>query len=235
MGQSEQLELHASDGGQISAYHVRPPASVRGRLVVVQEIFGVNAHIRRVADRFAEAGYEVIAPALFDRVERGVELDYDQAGIERGRTFIPKLGFDTPLLDIQAAIEKLGGVDARGLSGREQAKVGVVGYCWGGSLAFLSATRLTGVSAAVGYYAGQIAKFASEVPRAPTLLHFGEQDKGIPLSDVEAVRKARPDVEIELYPAQHGFNCDARGSFDAASAERALSRTLAFFERHLAG
>lgn len=223
MSQSEQLELHASDGGQVSAYHVRPPTRVRGGLVVVQEIFGVNAHIRRVADRFAQAGYDVIAPALFDRLERGVELGYDQAGIERGRGYNSQLGVDKPLLDIQAAIEKLS----------PSGKVGVVGYCWGGGLAFLSSARLEGVSAAVGYYGGLIAKFASEVPRAPTLLHFGEQDKGIPLSDVQAVRKTRPDVEIELYPAQHGFNCDARGSYDAPSAERALARTLAFFEQHL--
>jgi carboxymethylenebutenolidase len=133
------------------------------------------------------------------------------------------LGVDKPLLDIQAALEQLS----------TAGKVGVVGYCWGGGLAFLSATRLRGVSAAVGYYGGLIARFASEVPRAPVLLHFGEQDAGIPLTDVEKIRAARPDVELELYPAQHGFNCDARSSFDPASAERALARTLAFFERHL--
>jgi carboxymethylenebutenolidase len=220
---SEQRELTASDGGHVSAYHVRPSGRVRGGLVVLQEIFGVNTHIRRVADRFAQAGYEVLAPALFDRIERGVELDYDQAGIDRGRTFPAQLGFDKPLLDVQAAVEQLASAG----------KVGVVGYCWGGALAFLSATRLHGLSAAVGYYGGAIAKHASEQPRVPTLLHFGEHDKGIPLSDVEQVRKARPDVEIELYPAGHGFNCDARGSFHAESAERALTRTLAFFERHL--
>jgi carboxymethylenebutenolidase len=225
MSQSEQLELHASDGGKVSAYHVRPPTRARGGLVVLQEIFGVNAHIRRVADRFAEAGYEVIAPAVFDRIERGVELGYDQAGIERGRTYPAQLGVETPLLDVQAAIHKL---SASG-------KVGVVGYCWGGGLAFLSAARLEGLSAAVGYYGGLIARHASEVPRVPTLLHFGEQDKGIPLSDVDAIRASRPEVEIELYPATHGFNCDARASYDAPSAERALARTLAFFERHLAG
>ncbi|MET0287180.1 MAG: dienelactone hydrolase family protein [Polyangiales bacterium] len=225
MSQSEQLELHASDGGQVSAYHVRPPTRARGGIVVLQEIFGVNAHIRRVADRYAEAGYEVIAPAFFDRIERGVELGYEQADIERGRTFPAKLGVDTPLLDIQAAIDELA----------PRGKVGVVGYCWGGGLAFLSATRLKGLSAAVGYYGGLVAKFKDEKPRVPTLLHFGEQDKGIPLRDVEAVRAARPEVELELYPAGHGFNCDLRASYDAASAERALARTLAFFERHLGG
>jgi carboxymethylenebutenolidase len=225
MSQSEQLELHARDGGQVSAYHVRPPTRVRGGLVVVQEIFGVNAHIRRVAERFAEVGYEVLAPAVFDRIERGVELPYDQAGIDQGRKLAAALGFDKPLLDIQAAIDQLS----------PSGKVGVVGYCWGGGLAFLSATRLESVGAAVGYYGGPIAKFAHETPRAPTLLHFGEADKGIPLSDVEAIRAARPDVELELYPAGHGFNCDLRASYDAPSAERALARTLAFFERHLAG
>jgi carboxymethylenebutenolidase len=223
MSHSEQLELHASDGGRVSAYHVRPPTRVRGGLVVVQEIFGVNGHIRRVADTFAQAGYEVIAPALFDRIERGVELGYDEEGRAKGKAFAVPLGVDKPLLDIQAALEQLS----------TAGKVGVVGYCWGGGLAFLSATRLRGVSAAVGYYGGLIARFASEVPRAPVLLHFGEQDAGIPLTDVEKIRAARPDVELELYPAQHGFNCDARSSFDPASAERALARTLAFFERHL--
>ncbi|HEY6880700.1 MAG TPA: dienelactone hydrolase family protein [Polyangiales bacterium] len=223
MSNSEQRELHASDGGHVSAYHVRPATRVRGGLVIVQEIFGVNAHIRRVADGFAQAGYEVIAPALFDRIERGVELDYDAEGRSQGKALAMQLGLDRPLLDIQAAIAQLS----------TSGKVGVVGYCWGGSLAFLSATRLDGVSAAVGYYGGLIARFASEVPRAPVLLHFGEQDAGIPLADVQKVRAARPDVEIELYPAQHGFNCEARTSYDAVSSERALARSLAFLEHHL--
>lgn len=224
MGLREQLELHASDGGHVSAYYVHPSTRVRGGLVLLQEIYGVNTHIRQVADRFAEAGYEVIAPALFDRVERGVELDYDRAGQEHGMAIARALGLDAPLLDVKAALDKLGAAG----------KVGVVGYCWGGSLAFLSATRLEGVSASVGYYGSLIARFASERPRAPTLLHFGEQDRGIPLSDVEAIRAARPEVELELYPASHGFNCDQRSSYDAASAERALGRTLAFLEGHLA-
>jgi len=218
------IDLRAADGAELSAYHVRPSGARRAGLVLVQEIFGVNAHIRSVAERFAEHGYEVIAPALFDRVERGVELGYDEAGLAQGRTYPQQLGFDKPLLDVAAATRQLAS---------ENSKVGVVGYCWGGSVAYLAAARSSGLSAAVGYYGGAIAKHASEPPRVPVLLHFGKLDKGIPLGDVAELAQQRPELAIELYDAGHGFNCEKRASYDHASAELALARTLRFFEQHL--
>lgn len=216
--QAETIKL-----GAISAYHVRPEGKPRGGIVVVQEIFGVNPHIRSVADKFASQGYEVLAPAFFDHVERGVELGYNPEGIAQGREHVGKIGWDTPLADVRAAVETL----------QSAGKVGVVGYCWGGSIAYLAAARVPGLSAAVGYYGGQIAKFASEAPRVPTLLHFGDKDKGIPLSDVEQIKSAQPGVEIHVYHADHGFNCDVRASYDEPSAKQALERTLGFFEKNL--
>ena len=221
---SETLELEASDGAHLSAFHVTPSGTVRGRVVVLQEIFGVNDHIRRVTESFAAHGYEALAPALFDRIQRDVALDYDATGVKDGRALAIQLGLDKPLLDVAAAVQRLAPNGER---------VGVVGYCWGGSLAYLSAARVAGLSAAVGYYGSLIAKFAAEPPRVPTLLHFGELDKGIPLQDVEQIRAQRPEVELYVYPADHGFNCDARASYARESAEQALRRTLAFFERQI--
>jgi carboxymethylenebutenolidase len=221
---SQPIELRAADGASISAYRVRPQGRVRGGIIVVQEIFGVNEHIRSVADGYARSGYDVIAPALFDRVERGVELGYDDEARKKGMSFPAQLGFDRPLLDVAAAVEQLSSAGH---------KVGIVGYCWGGSLSYLAATRTAGLSAAVGYYGSAIAKHASEVPTVPTLLHFGEQDKGIPVSDVEQLKKQRPEVTVHLYAAGHGFNRDVGASYDQASAELALQRTLAFFEKNI--
>lgn len=218
------IELEASDGARISAYRVRPSGRPRGGLLVVQEIFGVNSHIRSVAESYAARGYDVIAPALFDRVEKGVELGYDQEGMTKGRGLVMQLGFDKPMLDLAAAAQLLAD---------EGMKVGLVGYCWGGSVAFLAASRVDGLSATVGYYGSTIIRFVRAQPRVPVLLHFGEQDKSIPADDVATIRKERPEVEVQVYPAGHGFNCVQRASYDAASAELALARTLAFFERHL--
>jgi carboxymethylenebutenolidase len=217
MGQT--IRLTAKDGHDFSAYRADPPGKPRGAVVVVQEIFGVNSHIRRTADGFAAQGYVAIAPALFDRAEPGIELGYDPESIGAGRATREKVPTEPALADIQAAI------DAAGRYG----KVGVVGYCWGGSLAFLASTRLTGLAAAIGYYGGTIAAHAQEVPGVPLLLHFGAQDQSIPLSDVEKVRAARPEVPIHVYDAGHGFNCDERGSYSAANAALALDRTLKFF------
>jgi carboxymethylenebutenolidase len=220
----ERIELSAADETRISAYHVQPAELPRAGLVVVQEIFGLNGHIREVADGYAAHGYEVIAPSLFDRIERGVELDYDPAGFAKGRAFAAQLGFDKPLLDIAAAVQQLA---SKGNT------VGIVGYCWGGSVAFLAATRLDGLSAAVGYYGGAVAKHAAERPRVPVLLHFGRQDKSIPLEDVAALQKQRPELTVHLYEAGHGFNCSQRESYDRTSATHALTRTLGFLEQHL--
>jgi carboxymethylenebutenolidase len=221
---AETITLTAKDGHKLAGYRADPSGKPKGALVVIQEIFGVNGHMRRVTDNFAAQGYVALSPALFDRVERGVELGYDPQSIASGRDIRAKVALDGTLADMQAAIDYL----------KPFGKVGVVGYCWGGSLAFLAATRLPGVAAAVGYYGGMIAAHAEERPKVPVLLHFGETDQSIPMSDVETVGKARPDVPIHVYKAGHGFNCDERGSYDAPSAKLALDRTLKFFAEKLA-
>jgi carboxymethylenebutenolidase len=217
------LELTARDGGSFSVYRAEPPAEVRGVVVVVQEIFGVNHHIRSVADGFARDGYLALAPALFDRLERDVELTYDAPSIAHGGAFPRKLGWEAPLDDIQVT------VDAAAEAGR----VAIVGYSWGGSLAFRSAARVKGIACAVGYYGGHIVLQLDQVPRVPLQLHFGEKDAGIPLSDVEKIRQAIPTAEIHTYPAGHGFNCDERQAYDALSAALARGRTIDFIGQHV--
>jgi carboxymethylenebutenolidase len=217
------IELAAADGHKFAVYRADPAAKPRGAIVVVQEIFGVNGHMRRVADGFAEAGYLALSPALFDRSKRGVELGYDQPAIAAGRELRGAVGDDGPLADIQATIDLAG----------KAGKVAVIGYCWGGTLAYLAATRLTGIAGAVGYYGGGIAAAAAEKTRVPVMLHFGDSDQSIPLSDVDKVRAAHPEITTYVYKAGHGFNCDERGSYDAASAKTALDRTLAFLKEHI--
>jgi carboxymethylenebutenolidase len=218
------ITLKAKDGHAFSTYLVEPTRrTARGALVVVQEIFGANKHMRHVADGFAAEGFVALVPALFDRVETGVELGYDPKSVEAGRNIRGKIPLEDSLADLQATIRHA----------ESFGNVGVVGYCWGGSLAFLAATRLKGIGAAVGYYGSMIAAHAEERPRVPTMLHFGETDQGIPMTDVEKIRKARPDVPIHVYKAGHGFSCDERGSYDAESAKLALQRTLKFFAETL--
>ncbi|HWK44133.1 MAG TPA: dienelactone hydrolase family protein [Stellaceae bacterium] len=219
----ETVHLTAIDGKTISAYRAEPSGTPKGALVVLQEIFGVNGHMRSVCDGFARAGYMALAPALYDRVEPGIELGYDGPDVETGRTVRAQTDLADVLKDVQAAID----------AAADAGPVGVIGYCWGGSLAFLSATRLTGLAAAVGYYGGQIVPFVTEMPKVPIILHFGEKDHGIPMSDVETIRQRHPDTSIFVYPAGHGFNCDERGGYDKPSAELALDRTLKFFAEKL--
>ncbi len=221
----ERIRLKSSDGFEPGAYVARPKGDPVAGLVVVQEIFGVNAHIRSVADGYAREGFLAVASALFDRVERDVELGYEGADMEKARSFIPKLGLDAAVKDVAAAMDY-----AKRESGK---RVGVIGYCWGGSLAWLAATRLH-ADVAVGYYGGQIARFAAETPMAPVMLHFGRQDQHIPPEDVEKVHAAHPEVRIYWYDAGHGFNCDARASYNAQSANTARERSLAFLKEHLA-
>ena len=219
----ERIELHCADGATISAWLARPQGTPKGGMVVLQEIFGVNHHIRAVAERYASEGYLAVAPALFDRVEKNVELGYDGTDMTRGVETRAKTKLDDTLADIAAAIAEAS----------KGGKVGVVGYCWGGSLAWAAATRLSGLSAAVGYYGGLIVGMIGETPRVPAMLHFGAKDKHIPLTDVEKIRDAHPAVPVYVYDADHGFNCDERASFDAAAADVARERTLALFDEHL--
>jgi len=217
------ITLTAADGHQLGAWRADPDGKARGGIVVIQEIFGVNGHIRDVCDRIAAAGYAAIAPAIFDRAEPGVELGYDDDGITRGRDLRTQVGWDGPVADMTAAAEAL----------KPAGKVGVVGFCWGGSLAWLAACRLA-VDAAVGYYGGQIVQYVDETPACPILLHFGDQDASIPIADVDAIRAAHPDVPVHVYAgAGHGFNCDRRGSYHAEHAAVAWERTLKFFAEHV--
>jgi len=224
MGQT--IELTAADGHRIGAWQADPDGRPRGGIVVIQEIFGVNPHIRSVAESFAADGWTAIAPALFDRVRRDIQLDYGPEDIEAGREVMAKIPLDTALMDVGAAIAAL---KAMGL------KVGVVGYCWGGTLAWAAACRLDGLDAAVSYYGGGVPGMADEQPNCPVQLHFGEQDHAIPMDGVERFRQAHPDLPVFTYPAGHGFSCDARGSYHAESARLARERTDRFLDEHLAG
>lgn len=221
---NESVRLTAADGHQLSAYVAHPEGDPIAGLVVVQEIFGVNAHIRSVADGYARDGFLAVAPALFDRIERGVELAYDGADMQKAMTFIPKLNVENALADVAAAMDF-----AAAATGK---KVGVVGYCFGGTIAWLAATRHH-PAAAVGYYGGRIANYAAETPSAPVMLHFGKQDKHIPAEEIEKISSAHPDVEIYEYDAGHGFNCDARASYNQQAAQLARERSLRFLLKHL--
>jgi len=217
------ITLTAADGHQFAAYTAGPANATRA-LVVVQEIFGANRHMRRVADAFAAEGYAVILPALFDRTERGVELGYEAADVARGRDMRGTIEAGKTLLDVLAAAAAL----------PAGARRGIVGYCWGGTVAWHGATRSAAFSASVGWYGGGIAAAKNEVPGCPVQLHFGETDASIPLADVEAIRTAQPGVEIFVYAgAGHGFGCEERGSYVAADAATAQARTLAFLAKHL--
>jgi carboxymethylenebutenolidase len=217
------IELVAEDGFRISAYEAKAEGKRRGGLVVAQEIFGVNSHIRSVCDRYAKDGYDVIAPALFDRYERGVEIGYGADDIARGRELKAKATNDAALLDAGAAR------DALSASG----KVGIVGYCWGGSIAWLSACRLSDFACAIAYYGGGMLEAIGETPKCPVMAHFGERDAGIPIDGVRRFAAAHPEVQVFVYAADHGFNCDQRGSYDAPSAALARERSLEHLRRHL--
>ena len=215
------IELTISDEHRLSAYESRPE-SPSAAIVIVQEIFGVNPHIRSVVDRYAALGFHAIAPALFDRVERGVELEYTPDDGLRGREIRAGIEWAWPVLDIGAAVAHVSSTGP----------VAVVGYCWGGSVAWLAASELP-IAAAVGYYGGQITQFLDHQPKCPVLLHFGALDSMIPLDDVATIGERFPDVEVHVYDeADHGFNCDVRATYHPESAALALERTLAFLARN---
>lgn len=217
------IELVASDGFKLSAYRAEPDGTPRGGLVVVQEIFGVNSHIKSVCDGYAADGYLAIAPAVFDRYERNVDLGYTPDDIAKGRVLKGKATDDAALLDIAAAR------DVAAKAG----KVGIVGYCWGGFLAWRSAARLPGIVCAVPYYGGGMPDAIGETPRCPVMAHFGEWDQMIPVAGVDKLKAAHPDIEVFIYAADHGFNCDQRGSYDAISAKLARERTLEFLRENI--
>ena len=222
MGQ--RLALTADDGHSLGAYRADASGAARGGIVVLQEIFGVNVHIRDVCDRFAADGFTCIAPALYDRSShKDCELGYETEDMTAGRKLREEFSWDDTVRDVAAAVAVLAG---------EGLKVGSVGYCWGGTISFLAGVRLD-VSAAVVYYGGQIIPYKDEKARCPMLMHFGEHDTGIPLSDVEQIRAAQPEAAIHIYDAGHGFNCDRRGSYDEAAAKLARRRTVDFFGTHL--
>ena len=217
------VKLKAADGVEIDAWRAEPKGRPRGGLVVCQEIFGVNAHIRGVAEGYAAQGYLAIAPALFDRAQRGIELGYDSAGFARGRELLGAIPREKTLLDLEAAVALAA----------EAGKVGVVGYCWGGTLSWVASAQSSGVAAAVGYYGSGILGLKDLSPKAPTMLHFGEKDPSSPMSGIEELGKAHPEVALFTYPAGHAFNRAGNEAWHEASAALALTRTLAFFGAHL--
>ncbi len=220
MGQ--QINLPTTRTQCIGAYLAQPAGKPKGGIVVIQEIFGVNAHMRSVVDRFAEHGYTAIAPAFFDHLESGVELGYDAAGYAKGKQLVTELGLDRALEDVASAAEAI----------TSSGKIGTVGYCWGGTVALLAALRLGLPS--VSYYGARNLPFLHEIPKAPVMFHFGEKDQHITPEMVAKHREALPQMETFTYPADHGFNRDVGAQYDEASARLAMQRTLAFFEQHLA-
>ncbi len=220
----ESITLHAADGHELGAYVSRPAGQTLAGLVVIQEIFGVNVHIRSIADGYAADGFLAVSPALFDRIERNVELGYDGPDMQRALSFIPKLNMDNAVADIAAALD-FARKDAGG-------KAGVIGYCFGGTLAWLAATRLH-ADAAVGYYGGRIGNYAAETPEAPVMLHFGKLDTHIPAEEVNKGHAAPPEVASHWYDAGHAFNCNPRPSYNPDASGLARERSVAFLKKHL--
>jgi carboxymethylenebutenolidase len=224
----EFIDLKSADGTVFPAYVAQPAGKPKGAVVVVQEIFGVNSHIRSVADGYAAEGWLAVAPAVYHRLKPNVELGYTEEDVQAG--FALKMAAEAlpspgVMQDIQAAVDHAA----------QAGKVGIVGYCWGGLLTWRAACTLEGLSAAAPYYGGGVTTpgETARTPRIPVMAHFGARDKHIPLEGVEAFKRAHPEVEVHVYEADHGFNCDQRGSHDAAAAKLARERTLAFFSRHL--
>jgi carboxymethylenebutenolidase len=217
------IELKASDGHVLSAYRADPAGKPHGGIVVIQEIFGVNSHIRSVADGYARDGYVAIAPAMFDRAQRNVELGYSPDDIAKGRDIRAKITVDMAMKDVQAAVKEAA----------KAGKVGIIGYCWGGFVAWMAANRVSGLSCAVPYYGGGILDNSDVAPKLPLMGHFGDKDQHIPVDGVKKLAEKYPQQQIFIYAADHGFNCDQRGSYNAPAAKQARERSLAFFRKHV--
>lgn len=221
---SKSVKLQASDNHEFDAYVARPTGTPGAGLVVVQEAFGVNGHIRSVTDSYAEDGFLSIAPAMFDRIQGGVELRYEGEDRQKGIALARQVNLDAAVKDVAAALQYLRDQGMR--------KTAVIGYCFGGTMAWLVATRL-GPDAAVGYYGGNITNFAQENPRCPVMLHFGALDKHIPKDGIDKVQAAHPDVQVFWYEdADHGFNCNDRSAYNPDAAKLARQRSLAFLKEH---
>ena len=218
------IELSTSDGKKIGAYRAEPQGKPRGGIVVIQEIFGVNSHIKSVADGYAADGYLAIAPAMFDRISKGIDLGYTQPDIEKGREIRAKVTVDMAMKDAEAAVK----------AASSAGKVGIIGYCWGGFVAWMASAKVPGLACAVPYYGGGILDNTDIEPRCPVMAHFGEKDPHIPVEGVKKLAEKHKKQQIFVYPgADHGFNCDQRGSYHAPSAKQARERTLAFFRKHV--
>jgi carboxymethylenebutenolidase len=216
--------LMARDGHEFRAYLAAPPGRARGAIVVIQEIFGVNAHIRSVTDGFAAEGYVAIAPSLFDRVRRGIELDYNDKTMQEGQGYVKQLQHEEILKDLSAAIAVV----------KHAGRVGVVGYCWGGTMAYVAACELP-VACAVAYYGGSIVKYLDKKPKRPVMYHFGEQDQSIKPEDIEKIKAVHSQGIYYTYPAKHAFNRDVGPNYEPQSAALARQRTLEFFAKYVAG
>jgi len=218
------IELQAEDGHKLAAYKAEPTGKPRGGIVVIQEIFGVNSHIKSVADGYAADGYLVIAPAMFDRAQRNYDTGYSQPEIEAGRKVMQSLDWGNAMKDVAAAVA----------SAKSAGKVGIVGYCWGGTVAWLAAARVPGIACSVPHYGGGMPNFIGEKPKCPVMCNFGELDQSPTLDQAKAIAAAHPEIAAHFYAgAGHGFNCDHRASYNAAAAKLARERTLAFFRQHV--
>ena len=217
------IELKAADGHKLAAYRADPQGKPRGAIVVIQEIFGVNSHIKSVADGYARDGYVAVAPAMFDRLQKGYDTGYSQPEIQAGIAMMQKLDWKKTMLDVEAAVAEA----------KKAGKVGIVGFCWGGTVAWLAAARTSGLAAAVPYYGGGMPNFMDEKPKVPVMCNFGEQDQSPTPEQAKQLLAKHPQVQGHFYPAGHGFNCDQRGSYHAESSKLARSRTLEFFRKHV--
>ena len=219
----ESIKATASDGHAFDIYLAQSKGSPRGGIVLIQEIFGVNNHIKSVAERFSSNGYLVGAPSLFDRVQPNILLGYSTEDVIRGKELKNNLGNEKPLIDIIATLNIV----------RSAGRVAVVGYCWGGTLAWLSACQVDGFNAAISYYGAGIGELLSIEPRCPSIFHFGEQDHTIPVAEVNSLRQAHPECPVYLYPANHGFNCEQRDSFHSTSSAIAFERTIQHLAKYI--
>ena len=217
------IQLTASDGHKLDAYRADPSGKARGAIVVIQEIFGVNKHMKEVTDGYAADGYVAIAPALFDRVQKNVDLGYTPDDIAKGREIRGKVTTDMAMKDAQAAVDEA----------KKSGKVGIVGYCWGGFVTWMAANKVNGLVAAAPYYGGGILDNADLQPKVPVMGHFGDKDQHIPVEGVKKLAEKHPKQQIFIYAADHGFNCNHRGSYNEPAAKQARERTLAFFRKHV--